>query len=137
MIICRVSVESGQVAAQVFRVKQSVMSGKGDDFVAGSLDCAGLVNVDVPGVSSYDSFAWSQEELDDCGVSLRAADEEEHCCVREPECGTDELLCVFGVRIDAVAGSLLVVSGCEAVENAGMTAFLIVSLKANYGYSSP
>ena len=79
------------------------MSWKGQDLVAGSLDCAGLVNVDVPGVCGYDSFAGCQEKLDDCGVSLSAADEEEHCCVREAESGTDEVFCVFGVSVDAVA----------------------------------
>ena len=113
------------------------MSRKSDDFVAGSLNCSGLVNVDVPGVSSYDSFAGCQEKLDDGCVSLSTSDEEEHCCVREAESGTDEVFCVFGVRVDAVAGSLLIVGYSEAVKNAGMTAFLIVSLKSYYGYSAP
>ena len=76
---------------------------KSEDFVACGLDGSGFVDGDVSGRCGYDSFAWTQEELDDSGVSLGASCEEEHFSVWACYCGTDEVFCVFGVGVYAVA----------------------------------
>ena len=64
---------------------------------------SGFMDGYVSGRCGYDSFTRRQQKLDDCCVGLGASGEEEHFSVWAGYCGTDEVLCVFGVRVDAVA----------------------------------
>ena len=76
---------------------------KRKDFVAGGLDGSGFVDVDVSGRGGYDSFAGSEQELDDGGIGLGASGQEEHFSVWAAESFTDEGFCAGGVRVNAVA----------------------------------
>ena len=76
---------------------------KRKDFVAGGLDGSGFVDVDVSGRGGYDSFAGSEQELDDGGVGLGASGEEEDFSVWAAKSFTDEEFCAVGVRVYAVA----------------------------------
>ena len=77
------------------------------DFVTACLDRTGFVGTDVTGTGRDDTLVGVQHGIDDSGIGLCAADQEEDIRFRGMTCLTDLSPGRFGILITAVAGSFL------------------------------
>ena len=90
------------------------MRGQCLDLVAGMLDGAGFVHVDVAGMGAHDALPRAKKRADHGDVSLRSANQEVHACAGAlglVEVLQDLARGGFAPRVKAVAFEGLVIGG--------------------------
>ena len=110
----------------------AVCAGHGDHLVAGGLDRAGLVHVDVAGVGSDHGLPRAQERSRGEQVRLRAADEKVHVGIRTGKAGADGVGRA-AVVVEPVAGGGVEIRVAQGAQNVRVCALGIVILEAEHG----
>lgn len=111
----------------------AVRSGHGDHLVAGGLDRAGLVHVDVAGVGSDHGLPRAQERSRGEQVRLRAADEKVHVGIRTGKAGADGVGRAAAVIVEPVARGGVEIRVAQGAQNVRVCALGIVILEAEHG----
>ena len=107
----------------------------GADLVAGSLDSAGLMGVDMGGVRGDDRLIRLQERLNDNEVRLRAANQKMDVRVRRGTDLSDGLPGGLTAGVHAVADSLLQIRVHQCLEDLGMGTFTVIVAEAVHDYT--
>ena len=110
----------------------AVLAVERDDLMAGGLDCAGFVDVDMAGICAKHALPRAKGGGNDDGISLGAADEKMHRGLGAMEQVADELCGVFAMGVKAIAGGLLHIGLNECVKDCGMAAFKVIAVKTKH-----
>ena len=113
----------------------AVRAGHGDHLVAGGLDRAGLVHMDVAGVGRDHGLPRAQEGGRGELVRLRAADEEVHVGVRAGEAGADGVGRAAAVVVEPVARRGAEVGVAQGAQHVRVRTLGVIVLKAEHGGS--
>ena len=113
----------------------AVRAGHGDHLVAGGLDRAGLVHIDVAGVGRDHGLPRAQEGGRGELVRLRAADEEVHVGVRAGEAGADGVGRAAAVVVEPVARRGAEVGVAQGAQHVRVRTLGVIVLKAEHGGS--
>lgn len=111
----------------------AVCAGHGDHLVAGGLDRAGLVHVDMAGVGCDHGLPRAQERSRGEQVRLRAADEKVHVGIRTGKAGADSIGRTAAVVVEPVAGGGAEIRVAQGAQHVRVCALGIVILKAEHG----
>ena len=111
----------------------AVRAGHGDHLVAGGLDGAGLVHVDVAGVGRDHGLPRAQERGRGELVRLRAADEKVHVGIRAGEAGADGVGCAAAVVVEPVACGDAEVCVAQGAQHVRVGALGVIVLEAEHG----
>ena len=110
----------------------AVFTGDGQHLVAGALDGVDLVAVDVAGGDGQNTLVGTQNGINDGGIGLGAAHQKVHGGVG----GAADLADLFGgggaVGILTVADGLVHIGVQQLLQDGGMGAFQIVTVKTNH-----
>ena len=101
--------------------------------MAGGLDRAGLVHVDVAGVGCDHGLPRAQERSRGEQVRLRAADEKMHVGIRTGKAGTDSIGRTAAVVVEPVAGGGAEIRVAQGAQHVRVCALGIVILEAEHG----
>ena len=110
----------------------SVLIGQHQYFMAGGLDGAGLMAIDMSGICTEHALIGPQHRGDDGGVGLRTAHQEMHICRRGAAGHFHQFSGPITMGVQAVSRCLFHIGGHHALQNAGMTALGIVTLKIDH-----
>ena len=97
--------------------------------MAAGLDGTGLVNGDVARIDGNDRLVAAQHAVDDGGVGLRSANEEEHVGPVTLAGHPDFLLRTFAVDVEAVGECLLTVRFHEVLHHLRMGTVVVVAFE--------
>ena len=111
----------------------AVISGEGDDLVAGGFNGAGFMAVDVAGDGRQHALPGTQDGCDHSGIGLGAAYQKMYIGVRRMTCRLDLLPGRSTDLILAVANGLHHVGFHQALHNRAMCAFQIITVKIDHG----
>ena len=111
----------------------AVRAGHGDHLVAGGLDGAGLVHVDVAGVGRDHGLPRAQEGGRGELVRLRAADEKVHVGIRAGEAGADGVGCAAAVIVEPVARGGAEIRIAQGAQYVRVGALGVIILEAEHG----
>lgn len=134
MLEVRVVEVFGAEAVHLFGGQFAVVGGDCEHLMAGGFDGSRLVDVDVAGCGCYDAFVRAESGGDDCGVGLRAADEEMHVDVGILADLADEGACLGADSVVAVAGVLQVGRCRESAEDLRASGAGIVASEVYHCY---
>ena len=122
-----VGAEGPEIVGQRGGGQFAVVGGQGDYLVSTVLHGAGFMDGNVPAVAGYDAVAGREHGVDDGGVGLCAAYEQEHGCLGAVGGLADAFDGAMGVVVVAVAWLLHEVGVDEALQDGGVCAFGIVA----------
>ena len=109
-----------------------VVMGEGDYLVACEFNCAGFVDVDVAGGCGNGSLPGFEQCVDDSGVGLGAAYQEEDVCIGVSTGFADALLCALAVFVNAVGAGIFVVGLCQSFQDGRMHPAVIIAIEIEH-----
>ena len=121
--IVAVVVEIVQILLECLGFHLAVNVGQGDNLVFGKLDCTCLMHIDMSGIDSYHSLVLIEQRVDDGGVGLCTAREEEDVGFGILARQFDFLLGHVGKDVKAIGCSLLVIGFQQSFQH-----FLVCSI---------
>ena len=116
---------------------EAVLVGQGQALVAGGLDRAGLMHVDMAGLGAEHAFVGAQSRRDDGHVGLGAADEEMHRALLAGEGLADGVGSLLAVVVGAVARGLFKVGGGQLLQDRRVAALEVIAVQADHILSVP
>ena len=120
----------GQHALHHFRRHLSVRGVGGADLVAGGLDGAGLMAVDMAGVGGDHCLVGGQQRGDDRQVGLGAADQEVNVCLGSGADRPDQVTGLLTDGVHAVAAGLGEIGVHQRLQDPGMCALAVIVAEA-------
>ena len=119
--------------SQVGSVHLPLVGREGDDFMSAALDGTALMDADVSGLDTDDSFHGWKKTVNDGGVGLRAPDKEEHVS-RLVLAGMADLgLGLFRPFVEAVGEALDAVGLHEVLQHLGVCSVVVVAFEGYHG----
>ena len=115
------------------RGELAVCAGHGDHLVAGGLNRAGLVHVDVAGVGSDHGLPRAQERSRGEQVRLRAADKKVHVGIRTGKAGADGVGRAAAVVVEPVARGGAEIRVAQGAQHVRVRALGVIVLEAEHG----
>ena len=126
MLAVRILVVSGECAFDLCRRDLPCLVRERQHLVSTEFDRARLVHADVSCFGRDDALIGAEQRVDDDGICLRAADEEEDFSVVRLAGSANLFAGGFGIGVKPVARRLLHVRLPKAAQNLGMCALHIV-----------
>ena len=126
-----------QYGLNVCRTDVSVVGPQGQDFVAGCLDGAGLVNQNMAGMGGDGCLVGAQE----CGqcrqVGLGSAGQQMNINVGAADKLLEQGNGLNGITIFAIAFSLFQVGRQQSIQDFGVRALAVIVLEIEHGHGAP
>jgi len=110
----------------------AVFAGQSQAFVAGGLDCAGLMHMDVPGIRAEHALPGLERRRNHGQVRLRCADKEMHIGVGGIAQAAYLCSSLGAVFILAIAGGLVKIGLLQKVQHGRGRAFAVVTFKTKH-----
>ena len=110
----------------------AVFPGDGQHLMAGALDGAGFVAVDVAGVYGKNALPGPQQGIDHGGIGLRSANHEMHARAGQAAGGADFIGRGGAVGVGAIAQRLVQIGLLQPLQNGGMSPLQIIAVKTDH-----
>ena len=129
VFVRRVSIKVGEILFQCAGIQFSVFGREDKHFMAGSLNGAGLMYINVSGLRRHYSFVRTQQSINNGGISLRPANEEVYPALVQPACFKNPLPGTSRIIILPIAYGLFQIGNCQTVYNLRMRPAHIICIK--------